>query len=56
MRNAELAITPFAEALQKMIQTVDQLEITWEFLDLSKIRQAIDGTLSSLDKSARPAL
>ena len=56
MRNAELATTPFAEALQQMIQTVDQLEITWEFLDLSNIRQAIDGILSRLDESERPAL
>ena len=56
MRNSELARPPFVQSLQQMVETVDQLEITWEFLDLSSIRRAIDRTLSKLDESESQSL
>ncbi len=50
---ADLSLEPRA-ALKQMIETIDELEMTWEFLNLTNIRQAIERTLTKLDKSEKP--
>ena len=46
-------MTPVTEVLRQMMETVDELETTWEFVDLSDIRRAIDRTLTRLDESKK---
>ncbi len=50
---ADLSLEPRA-ALKQMIETIDELEMTWEFLNLTNLRQAIERTLTKLDKSEKP--